>query len=136
MRTRLFAGAAVSLVLGFAACSDLAGPDTDEFGAYQLQTLNGLTLPTVVYQDASGVDELISETFRIYTDHSYTDDYTLRVSGNSGQRTISRSDVGTYQRYGKALQFVDGNNGHSFDGEIDGTTLTITQNNNVYVYRR
>ncbi len=136
MRKRLFAGAAVSLVLGFVACSDLAGPDTDEFGAYQLQTLNGLVLPTVVYQDPSEVDELMSETFRIYTDHSYTDDYTLRVSSSSGQRTISRSDVGTYQRYGKALQFVDGNNGQSFDGEIDGTTLTITQNNNVYVYRR
>ncbi len=136
MRKRLFAGAAVSLVLGFAACSDLAGPDTDEFGAYQLQTLNGSILPTVVYQDPSETDELISETFRIYTDHSYTDDFTLRVSSSSGQRTISRTDVGTYQRYGKALQFIDGNTRQGFDGEINGTTLTITQNNNVYVYRR
>jgi hypothetical protein len=136
MRKRLLAGAAVSLVLGFAACSDLAGPNTDEFGAYELQTLNGFILPTVVYEDPSEVDELLSETFRIYTDGSYTDDYTLRVSSSSGQSTISRRDVGTYMRYGNALQFVDGNNGQSFDGDIVGTTLTITQNNNVYVYRR
>ena len=59
MSRRLFAGAAVSLVLGFVACSDLSGPDTDEFGAYQLQTVNGSILPTVVYQDPSETDELI-----------------------------------------------------------------------------
>ena len=136
MRKRLFAVVAVSLVLGFVACSDLSGPDTDFYGAYELQTLNGFILPTVVYQDVTELDELLSETFRIYTDGSYTDDYTLRVSSSSGQSTVSRRDVGTYIRSGKALQFVDGNNGQSFDGEINGTTLTITQNNNVYVYRR
>ena len=136
MRKRVKAVAAVSLVLGFLACGDLSGPDTDFYGAYDLQTLNGNILPTIVYQDPSELDELISETFRIYTDGSYTDDYTLRVSGSSGQSTINRRDVGTYLRSGNTLQFVDGNNGQSFDGEIDGKTLTITQNNNVYVYRR
>jgi len=136
MRKRLLTVAAVSVVSGFAACSDLAGPDTDQYGAYELQTLNGATLPTVVYQDVSEVDELISETFRIYTDGSYTDDYTLRVSSSSGQSTISRRDVGTYKQVGKAFQFVDGNNGQSFDGDLQGRVLTITQNNNVYVYLR
>ena len=89
MRKRVKAVAAVSLVLGFLACGDLSGPDTDFFGAYDLQTLNGNIRPTVVYQDPSELDELISETFRIYTDGSYTDDYTLRVSSSSGQQTIS-----------------------------------------------
>ena len=78
----------------------------------------------------------MSETCRSHDGVVHTDDYTLRVSGSSGQSTISRRDVGTYQRIGNTLQFVDGNNGQSFDGEIDGETLTITQNNNVYVYRR
>ena len=136
MRKRLLTVAAVSLVLGFLACGDLAGPDTNFYGAYELQTFNGLLLPTVVYQDASEQDELISETFRIYTDGSYTDDYTLRISSSSGQQTVSRRDVGTYLRSGKVLQFVDGNTLQSFDGQIDGTTLTITQNNNVLVFRR
>ena len=135
MRRRLLAVAAVSLVLGSLACGDLSGPDTDFFGAYDLQTLNGNILPTIVYQDPSEVDELMSETFKIYTDGSYTDDYTLRVSGSSGQSTISRRDVGTYLKSGNTFQFRDGNNGQSFDGEVDGETLTITQNNNVYVYR-
>lgn len=136
MRRRVLAVAAVSVVLGSLACGDLSGPNTDFYGAYDLQTLNGNLLPTVVYQDPSELDELISETFRIYTDGSYTDDYTLRVSGSSGQSTINRRDVGTYLRSGNTLQFVDGNNGQSFDGDIDGSTLTVTQNNNVYVYRR
>ena len=136
MRRRLLAVAAVSVVVGFVGCGDLAGPNTDFYGAYDLQTLNGNLLPTVVYQDPSELDELMSETFRIYTDGSYTDDFTLRVSGSSGQQTISRRDVGTYLRSGNTFQFRDGNNGQSFDGEIAGTTLTVTQNNNVYVYRR
>ena len=136
MRKRVLAVAAVSLVIGLSACGDLSGPDTDFYGAYELQTLNGNILPTIVYQDPSELDELMSETFRIYTDGSYTDDYTLRVSGSSGQSTISRRDVGTYLRSGNTLQFRDGNTGDSFDGEIDGRTLTVTQNNNVYVYRR
>lgn len=136
MRKRLLAVAAVSLVFGFVACADLVGPDSGDYGSYELQTFNGFILPTVVYEDVSERDELISETFRIYTDGSYTDDYTLRVSSSSGQSTSSRRDVGTYTRYGRSLQFIDGNNGQIFDGDIEGTTLTITQNSNVYVYRR
>ena len=136
MRRRLLAVATVSVVLGFLACGDLSGPNTDFYGAYDLQTLNGNLLPTVVYQDPSELDELISETFRIYTDGSYTDDFTLRISGSSGQSTINRRDVGTYLKSGNTFQFVDGNNGQSFGGEIDGKTLTVTQNNNVYVYHR
>ena len=136
MRRRLLAVATVSVVLGFLACGDLSGPNTDFYGAYDLQTLNGNLLPTVVYQDPSELDELVSETFSIYTDGSYTDDFTLRISGSSGQSTINRRDVGTYLRSGNTLQFRDGNTGDSFDGEIDGRTLTVTQNNNVYVYHR
>ena len=108
MRKRLLTVAAGSLVLAFLACGDLAGPSTDFYGAYELQTLNGSVLPTVVYQDQTELDELLSETFRIYTDGSYTDDYTIRVSSSSGQQTISRRDVGTYLRSGKVLQFLDG----------------------------
>lgn len=136
MRKRLLAVAAVSLVFGFVACADLVGLGYGDDGIYELQTLNGNTLPTVVFQDASEQDELISESFRIYTDGSYTDDYTLRVSNSSGQRTNSYRDVGTYTRYGTALQFIDGNTGHAFNGDIDGNTLSITQNGNLYVYRK
>ena len=135
MRKRLLAVAAVSLVLGFVACADIVGLGYED-GSYELQTLNGNNLPTIVYQDAFEQDELITETFRIYTDGSYTDDYTLRVTNSSGQRTSSFRDVGTYTRYSNSLQFVDGNTGDAFNGDIDGRTLTITQNGNFYVYRR
>ena len=136
MRKRVLAVAAVSLVFGFVACADLVGLGYGDDGIYELQTLNGNSLPTTVYQDAFEQDELITESFRIYTDGSYTDDYTLRVSKSSGQSTNSYRDVGTYTRYGNSLQFVDGNTGQAFNGDIDGRTLTITQNGNFYVYRK
>jgi hypothetical protein len=136
MRKRLLAIASVSLVFGLVACADLVGLDYDGAGEYQLETLNGFSLPTVVYEDAFERDELLAETFRLYSDGSYTDDYTLRVSSSSGQSTQTYRDVGTYTRYDTQIQFIDGNTGEAFNGEINGRTLTITQNGNFYVYRR
>jgi hypothetical protein len=136
MRKRLLAIASVSLVFGFVACADLVGLGYDQEGQYDLETLNGFVLPTVVYQDASEQDELLTERFSIYSDGSYTDDYTLRISSSSGQSTQSFRDVGTYTRYSNQLQFVDGKTGDAFNGDISGRTLTITQNDDLYVYRR
>ncbi|HYN81348.1 MAG TPA: hypothetical protein VES88_07590 [Gemmatimonadaceae bacterium] len=52
MRKRLLAIASVSLVFGFVACAELVGLDYDGAGEYQLETLNGFFLPTVLYEDA------------------------------------------------------------------------------------
>src|SRR5687768_2511413 len=136
MRRRLLAIASVSLVFGGVACAELVGLDSDGVGEYQLETLNGFFLPTVIYEDAFERDELLAETFRLYADGTYTDDYTLRVSSRSGQSTQTYRDVGTYTRYDTQIQFIDGNTGEAFDGEISGRTLTIRQDGNFYVFRR
>ena len=136
MRRRLLAIASVSLVFGGVAYAELVGLDSDGVGEYQLETLNGFFLPTVIYEDACERDELLALTFRLYADGTYTDDYTLRVSSRSGQSTQTYRDVGTYTRYDTQIQFIDGNTGEAFDGEISGRTLTIRQDGNFYVFRR
>jgi hypothetical protein len=129
---------ALALGLSLAGCADLVGLGYGNIvGEYDLKTLNGFQLPTVVYQDAFEQDELLSEKLTIYADGSYTDDYTLRVSSSAGQSTQSYRDVGTYTHYNDTqLQFVDGRTGDAFTGEISGRTLTVTQNGNFYVYQR
>ena len=137
MRRSLFAISSAALVFGMAACADLVGLGFGNLvGEYDLQTFNGFSLPVVVFDDGFEQDELISERFTIFADGSYTDDYTLRIQSRNGSSTQSFRDVGTYTEYSNQLQFVDGNTGQAFNGELEGRTLTITQNGNFYVYRR
>jgi hypothetical protein len=137
MRKSLFAISSAALVFGGVACADLVGLGFGNLvGEYDLQTLNGFSLPVVVFDDGIEQDELISERFTIFADGSYTDDYTLRIQSRNGSSTSSFRDVGTYTQFDTQLQFVDGNTGEAFNGEFDGRALTITQNGNFYVYRR
>jgi len=137
MRKTLLVIASVALVSGFVACSDVVGIGGDDFaGTYDLRSVNGFTLPTVIFDDGLEQDELLSETFTIYREGSYTDDYTLRTSSRSGQSTSSYRDVGTWTRNGTQVEFVDSRNGETFSGELDGRTLTIFQGGDLYVYRR
>jgi len=137
MRKSLFAIGSAALVFGLVACADLIGLGYGNLvGEYDLQTLNGFSLPTVVYDDGIEQDELLSERFTIYADGSYTDDYTLRIQNQNGSSTASFRDVGTYTQYDTQLQFADGRTGDAFNGEINGRVLTITQGGNFYVYRR
>jgi predicted small secreted protein len=136
MKKTLLVIASAALVSGFVACSDVVGIGDDFAGTYDLQSVNGFTLPTVIFDDGLEQDELLSETFTIYREGSYTDDYTLRTSSRSGQSTSSYRDDGTWTRNGTHLEFADSRNGATFSGELDGRTLTIFQGGDSYVYRR
>jgi predicted small secreted protein len=136
MRKSLVVIAAIALVSGIVACSDVVGIGNDFTGTYDLRSVNGFTLPTVIFDDGIEQDELLSETFTIYREGSYTDDYTLRTSSRSGQSTASYRDDGTWTRNGTHLEFVDSRLGATFSGELDGRTLTIAQGGDLYVYRR
>ena len=137
MRKSLFAMASLAILVGLAACSDVVGLGYgSHVGAYDLRTVNGFSLPTVIYDDGLEQDELLSETFTIYAEGSYTDDYRVRVSSRNGQSTSTYRDVGTYTEYNGQLQFVDGRTGEVFNGELNGRTLTMAQGGDFYVYQR
>lgn len=123
--------------MSFAGCSDITGLGYGSLaGTYELETFNGNLLPTVMFSNGFQQDELISETFTIYSDGTYTDDYTIRTSSQTGSSTSDFRDVGTYQQNNSALQFQDSRTGDIFTGSVSGSTLTVTQLGDVYVYRR
>lgn len=137
MRKNLLALAAAALVTGSIACSDISGLGVNDVaGSYELRTFNGFTLPTVSYQDQFQQHQLLGETFTIYTDGSYTDDYTIRIFSNGGTTTQNFRDTGTWFQNNNAIQFRDDASGDVFNGSITGNTLTVSQLGDVYVYQR
>lgn len=126
------------LAIGSAACSDitngLGGYNAE--GSFNLMTFNGTQIPTVVYDDGIEQRQVLQETFTIYNDGTYTDDYTLRILNRNGSTQQSFRDTGTYQQNNTALQFRDSSTGDVFSGSITGNVLTVTYLGDIYVYQR
>jgi hypothetical protein len=127
-----------ALSLSFAACSDITNGLglNGVTGSYQLQTFNGFRLPALFYQDNFEQDQLMDEVFTIYSDGSYTDDYTMRVSDRNGTSDTQHRDVGTFTQNNTALQFRDSSTGDIFTGSLSGNTLTVSQQGDTYVFQR
>src|SRR5215210_5018063 len=90
MRKKVLAVALAALATGSIACSDLTGlGGANIAGSYQLRTFIGSFLPAISYQDAFQQHQLLSETFTIYTDGTYTDDYSVRIFATNGTTTQS-----------------------------------------------
>jgi hypothetical protein len=84
-----------------------------------------------------GTDELLDEVFTIEAGGTYTDTYEIRTISPTGARsTQTFQDFGTYQRNNSAFQFQDSQTGDVFTGSLNGSTLTISQLGDVYVYTR
>jgi hypothetical protein len=136
---KYFLGVALgALAMGSVACSDIVGGlgSNNITGTYELMTFNGSSLPTVAYNDGFEQRDILQETFTIYSDGTYTDDYTLRISSRSGQSNQTFRDTGTYQQNNTAIQFRDSATGDVFSGSVTSNTLTVTYLGDIYVYRR
>ena len=126
------------LAIGAAACSDIVNGlgGYNAQGSYDLRTFNGTQIPAVVYDDGFEQRQVLQETFTIYSDGTYTDDYTLRIYSRSGSTQQTYRDAGTYQQNNTALQFSDSSTGDVFTGSVTGNVLTVSYLGDVYVYQR
>lgn len=138
MRKKLLAIAVAALATSGVACTDITTGlgSTEISGSYQLRTFNGSVLPTISYQDQFQQHQLLSETFTIFTDGTYRDDYTVRIFTSNGNSVQSFTDTGTYQQNNTAINFRDDSTGDVFTGSVNGNTLTVTQLGDIYVYQR
>jgi len=138
MRKHFVGIALAALAMSSVACADyVTGLGSyDISGSYELMTFNGSQVPTVVYSDGFEQREILQETFTIYSDGTYTDDYTLRIDNRTGSSQQTIRDFGTYQQNNTALQFRDSTRGDLFTGSVTGNTLTVSYLGDVYVYRR
>ena len=135
MRTLAMVVAAATLLA--AACGDKQDPtEVAVVGAYQLQTVDGQTLPIADLQQQSA---LVSGSLTLGAGGAFTvtSTYRMGTGGAAGDLTLSVS--GTYRASGSSITFSpldQGSGSTSFGGTVAGNTLTVTLNGSVMVYRR
>jgi hypothetical protein len=138
MRKLFYAITLGALAIGSVACTDIVSSlgYGNATGSYDLRTFNGTYIPAVVYDDGFEQRQILQETFTIYTDGTYTDDYTLRILTRNGSTQQTFRDAGTYQQNNTALQFRDSSTGDVFTGSLSGNVLTVSYLGDIYVYER
>jgi hypothetical protein len=136
--------AAVLLVGGATACSDLTGTNARADGVYSLQTYNGSGLP-YTYNDGQGNTITInSDTYSLNSDLSYQEFASYKING----ATQSQSETGTWSQSNNIVTFYPSQstfsstltpypgtlgNGGTFSGartlsfDINGTTAIYSE---------
>lgn len=104
-------------------------------GTYQLWTVNGSSVPAVVYQEPGYRLEVIDAAFTLEDDGSYSESGIVRETINGQTSTRSSSSYGTYDYYNGELTF-DEDSGRRYYGSIDNNTLIIDDQGVQMTYRR
>lgn len=137
MKKTLFTMASVALLLVGAGCSDYStGINGNITGTFALQTFNGSTLPAFFDRNTFQERDLVVETFTLYPDGTYADDYRMRTITATSSTDQDFEDTGVYAVNNTALNFRDSQSGNTFTGSLTGNTLTVTQFGDVYVFSR
>ena len=138
MRKTLVTMTSLVVLLVGAGCSDystgLGGNGIT--GTFTLQTFNGSNLPAFFDRNTFQERDLVAETFTLYADGTYADDYRMRTITATGSSDQDFEDTGIFGVNNTALSFRDAQTGNTFTGSITGNTLTVTQFDDVYVFSR
>ncbi|HYD53081.1 MAG TPA: hypothetical protein VEA99_10650 [Gemmatimonadaceae bacterium] len=125
--------AALALVISVAACSDITGPGST--GTYDLETVNGRSLPFVVRSEIGYRLELTRSTLTLERDGSYTSTFTWRETENGQSFTDTERYSGTYERRGDDLWLYDDFDGSTTEAYWQGNRLVVLGEGVTYEYR-
>jgi hypothetical protein len=96
-------------------------------GTYTLRTVNGASVPAVVFQDSQEKDELTGGSISLNADKTWSGTLTAKVTdlttGASG--TFAAPANGTYTSNGGTITLTDSQDGSQLTGTVGGGTLTI-----------
>jgi hypothetical protein len=123
---RIALALSLGLVLGLGACnSDNTSPNGSVVGTYQLQRINGNTLPYTF----PGGTTMTSDQLTLNSDGSYTD----VVNYSNSATTIER---GFYTANNGDLTFDDRTDNIIYKGSVSGTVLTTIVGSYTSVYQK
>jgi hypothetical protein len=127
---KLFAAA----LLVLAACSDSTGPNA-HVGAYALTSINGVGLPVIVDQDATGTLEITAGLVTLSANGTFTDRTDFRETTGSQVFTDFDVTTGSYEINGNNITFFP-NGGGSYSMAFSGETLTQVEPGFTLVYEK
>ena len=117
-----------------AACGDSTGPGTAEVsGRYELRSVNGATLPWLIYNVLGGRAQVTDGHIQVDDDGRCSRVFTVATSGTGQTRTDTI--MCTWSRNGDAIFFLD-TDGTAQIGSIIGDVLTLTSERIVFIYER
>ena len=123
------------LIFGITACGDDATGLEDVVGIYTLQTIEGDPLPWVLLQVGADMIEVIAGSVTLNADRTCTDSITLRITQGGIVTSDPETDECTYTTDGQAVTLSYEDDTVS-SGSIIGSTLTITDDGFVFIFRR
>jgi hypothetical protein len=125
--------------LALGACGgsdDPAGLGQGAAGVYTLRTVNGLPLPAVIYQDATGKVEIVADAVTLNANGTWSESGTVRATLTTGAvSTQPNTDSGTYTLNGTALVLTSLQSGAT-TAALSGNAFTITDVGLVLVYQK
>ena len=136
MRRLMLACAAIALI----GCggSDSTGPTfASAEGTWNLQTLNGMSLPATYFTDPSTGDksEILNDQFIFTADHNFTEAFTTRETQGTTVTTTPGTDSGTWSQSGSQLNVVTSSG--PFTATVNtNNTITISAGVGALVYAR
>jgi hypothetical protein len=128
----------VALISGCATTDD-SGPGATPVGTYSLVSVNGSALPATTQNDATIKTEVLSGTFVVNADESFSESRQGRITLNGGApQAITATQTGTWTVSGTQLSFVSGTtqNPVIFTGTYVAGTLTYTSGGATFVYQQ
>jgi hypothetical protein len=126
--------ASLAILSGCTALDSIAGAGRVR-GTYELWSVNGSSVPAVVYQEPGYRLEVLSAAFTLEDDGSYSEAGIVRETINGQTSTRSSSSYGYYDYYNGELTF-DESSGRRYYGTMNGNTLTIDDQGVQMSYRR
>ncbi|MEX1187286.1 MAG: hypothetical protein WEA80_11910 [Gemmatimonadaceae bacterium] len=136
---RKFMKVAAIAVLGLVAACGGDGDGINEpasiAGTYNLQTLDGQSLPVVVFDEPGFRLEIVSGNFVLAASRTFTTSVVFRITEDNAVTTESESFNGTYTVTGSTVNFTY-SDGDTDSATLAGNTLTFTDGGSTAVFRK
>ncbi|MEX0908151.1 MAG: lipocalin family protein, partial [Gemmatimonadaceae bacterium] len=104
-------------------------------GTYNLQTLDGQSLPVVVFDEPGFKLEVVSGNFVLAANRTFTTNVVFRITADNEVSTEAESFSGTYTVSGSTVTFTY-SDGDTDSATLAGDTLTFSDGGSTAVFRK